>query len=269
MKTIILIVLLNLLTTQIYAQNHFVWPDSAEIAVCLTYDDAKVSHLDTVRPDLNLYNLKGTFFCPGGSGSVNDRMDEWREMVKEGHELGNHSLFHPCLKTGEDGEIRGEWLEPEFYLEDYTVRKLISELKIANTLLKAIDGKTKRSYSYTCSDFHAGGVDFSDKISHLFTGARSGGNKFPESIENLNLYFIPSFSGREPHSGQDLISFLEKAAEKRTLAVFIFHGVGRGSIKISRKAHTELLAYLAENRARFWVTTFSEMVEYIRANKGN
>lgn len=261
-----LIMLLNCFSDQIVAQDDFIWPDNAEAAVCLTYDDGNDNHLDIVRPDLNHYNFKGTFFCPGISGSLYSRMDEWRELVKDGHELGNHSLVHPCLRISETGTVRGKFLKPENELEGYTVREMLTELYIANTLLTAVDGETNRTYGYTCSDNLAGGEDFSDKISHLFDGARIGGNTVPESIDKLNLYLIPSFVGKGD-SSKRFIDFVERAAEKRTLAVFMFHGIGGANLITSREAHKELLEYLTKHQDRFWVTTFGEMVRYVRANR--
>jgi sialate O-acetylesterase len=260
------IILIILLANQIFAQDEFVWPDNAEAAVCLTYDDGNDNHLDIVRPDLNKYNFNGTFYCPGISGSLYRRMDEWRALVKDGHELGNHSLVHPCLRITENYSVRGKFLKPEYQLEGYTVREMIDELRIANTLLKAVDGDTNRTYGYTCADNIAGGVDFSDKITHLFDGARMGGNTVTESIDSLNLFMVPSFVGRGD-SSKKFIDFVEKAAEKRTIAVFMFHGIGGANLITSREAHKELLEYLTKHKDRFWVTTFGEMVRYVRAHR--
>ena len=261
-----LIILLTLISNQIFAQDDFSWPDNAEAAVCLTYDDGNDNHLDIVRPDLNQYNIKGTFYCPGGSYSLASRMDDWRELVKDGHELGNHSLVHPCLRIDEKGTVRGKFLKPENQLEGYTVRQMVTELRIANTLLTAVDGDSNRTYGYTCSDILAGGIDFSGKITHLFDGARTGGNTVPESIDQLNLYLVPSFVGKGD-SSKKFIDFVEKAAEKRTLAVFMFHGIGGANLITSREAHKELLEYLTKHQDRFWVTTFGEMVRYVSANR--
>jgi sialate O-acetylesterase len=252
--------------SQIFAQDDFIWPDNAQAAVCLTYDDGNDNHLDIVRPDLNQYNIKGTFYCPGVSGSLHHRMDEWRELVKDGHELGNHSLVHPCLRIDANNNVRGKFLKPENQLEGYTVRQMVTELYIANTLLKAVDGDTNRTYGYTCSDHFAGGIDFSDKIGHLFDGARTGGNTVPESIDSLNLYLVPSLVGKGDNS-KKFTDFVEKAAEKRTLAVFMFHGIGGANLITSREAHKELLEYLTKHQDRFWVTTFGEMVRYVKTNR--
>jgi sialate O-acetylesterase len=65
-------------------------------AVVLTYDDALNVHLDNAAPLLDSLGLKATFYLSGYSGTLNKRTDEWRKLASNGHELGNHTLFHPC-----------------------------------------------------------------------------------------------------------------------------------------------------------------------------
>ena len=265
MKTIAFITLVNILAIQILAQDNFTWPNNARAAVCLTYDDGLDCHLDTARVDLNQYNLKGSFYCPGKSESLFERMEDWRTLVEKESELGSHSLFHPCEKAKKGRKIFA-WITPEYDLANYTVEQIITELTVANTLLKAVDGKEKRTYAYTCSDYKAGGENFSNQISHLYTGARAAGS-IPESIKDLNLYRVPSWAVVDP-SIKELIAYIEQAAEKGTLAVFMFHGVGANHMRVSREAHKELLAYLTEHSDRFWVATFSDIIDYIRTKRG-
>ena len=92
--------LLLALTAVLAAQpDQFRWPNGAKAAVCLTYDDGVDIHLDHAAPDLEAVNLRGTFYVPGHSRSLYERMDEWRALAARGHEIGNHTVFHPCLKV--------------------------------------------------------------------------------------------------------------------------------------------------------------------------
>ena len=261
-----LFILLNILAIQLIAQDNFYWPNNVKAGVCLTYDDGLDCHLDTASVDLNRYGLKGTFYCPGNQKSLQTRMNDWRELAEQGHELGNHSLFHPCQKIKEGREIF-EWVTPEYDLTNYSVEQIIAELDIANTLLQAVDGKGKRTYAYTCGDYEAGDEDFSKKIRHFFTGARAAG-PIPESMEDVNLYKIPSWCVNE-NTGQEMIAYVEQAADKGTHAVIMFHGIGANNLRVSRKAHNELLIHLAQHPDRFWVATFSDMVDYIKSRKGD
>src|SRR3984957_11915902 len=107
MKKILLF--LTVLTTLAgQAQDGTSW-NHKSCAVVLTYDDAIDVDLDNVLPALDSLDLKGTFYLIGSSSVVARRMAAWRKAAAEGHELGNHSMFHPC-----DGSVPGRnWVSPE------------------------------------------------------------------------------------------------------------------------------------------------------------
>ena len=137
------------LMIQNQSNAQFKWPDGKKAAVVFTYDDGLDCHLDVAVPQLDEFGFKGTFYCTGNSPSLYNRMSEWRQLAKNGHELGNHSLFHPC-----DGK-KQDWVKPEYDLNNYTLGQIVNELQTANTLLKAVDGNEDRTFGFTCSDYAA------------------------------------------------------------------------------------------------------------------
>ena len=153
MKSKLKVQLISLLLISIpaFTNAQFKWPNGAKAAVCLTYDDALDGQLDYAIPQLDSMGLKGTFFLTGNSSCLYRRMSEWRRAAKNGHELGNHTLFHPCIRNRPDG-TKFDWVKPEYDFANYNMARLLNELKTANTLLKAIDGEEVRTYGYTCSD---------------------------------------------------------------------------------------------------------------------
>ncbi|MEZ5104934.1 MAG: polysaccharide deacetylase family protein [Draconibacterium sp.] len=237
----------------------FKWPDGKKAAVIFTYDDGLDCHLDIAVPQLEEFGFKGTFFCTGNSESLSKRMEEWREIAENGHEIGNHTLFHPC-----DGS-RGDWVKPEYDLKNYSPEQIVNELRTANTLLKAVDGKAKRTYAFTCSDFEAGDFDFSGEVEKLFVAARLDG-PVPESMKGYNIYKAPSWGVNNP-SADELISYINEARENGTIAVFMFHSVGGGYLNVGAEEHRKLLEYLKENEVDFYNSTFMEVMEYIKANQ--
>ena len=107
------------------------WPDGKQAAIVLTYDDALRSHLDVALPQLDAAGFKGTFFLSGTLPQ--EDVERWRKAAAAGHELGNHSVFHPCAK--------GTFEMPEQYTnERYSVKTMLTEIRVMNTLLHAIDG---------------------------------------------------------------------------------------------------------------------------------
>jgi sialate O-acetylesterase len=108
-------VFLLLMSVSEMAVAQFTWPKGAKAAVVFTYDDGLDCHLDVAVPQLDEFGFKGTFYCTGNSQSLYNRTDEWRTIARNGHELGNHTLFHPC-----DGSKAG-WVKPEYDLNNYTI----------------------------------------------------------------------------------------------------------------------------------------------------
>ncbi|RZK52923.1 MAG: chitooligosaccharide deacetylase, partial [Hymenobacter sp.] len=121
-------------------------------AVVLTYDDAIDVDLDHALPALDSAGLRGTFYLIAAAPVVQRRLPEWRAAARRGHELGNHSLFHPC-----DGRPTGRgFVTPDNDLSTYTLGRATQEIRAANTLLQAIDGQTRRTFAYPCGDLVIG-----------------------------------------------------------------------------------------------------------------
>ncbi len=257
MKQLGSIFFLILFSQAVFAQ--FQWPEGKKAAVVFTYDDGLDGHLDVAVPQLDEFGFKGTFFCTGNSESLSKRMEEWRKIVREGHELGNHTLFHPCDGTGQD------WVKPEYDLRNYSKEQILAENTLANTLLKAVDGKEKRTYAYTCGDCAAGNDDFTEDMKSMFEAARLDG-PIPVSMKNYPVYKTPSWGVDSP-TAEELINYVNEAREKGTIAIFMFHSVGGGYLNVGADEHRALLQYVKEHEDEFYNGTFMEVMEYIKANQ--
>ncbi len=75
-------------------QTHFQWPNGKRAAVSLTFDDSRLSQIDAGLAVLRKQGVKATFYAqaPG----VEKRLEGWKQAVAEGHEIGNHTVTHPC-----------------------------------------------------------------------------------------------------------------------------------------------------------------------------
>lgn len=238
----------------------FAWPEGKKAAVCLTYDDGLDCHLDVAAPALERHGFRGTFYVTGNSSSLQSRTEDWRAMAARGHELGNHTLFHPCHGSTYD------WVKPEYDLDSYTLERLMSELYTANSLLKAVDGREERSFAYTCTNHTIGGVSFVDQIKTLFPSARGGG-EMPASMDQVDPHYVPSWGVEDP-SGEELIRYVDRALEQGTLAVIMFHSVGGGYLNVSSEAHEQLLEYLEKRRDVFWVEPFQQVMQHVDEQLG-
>ncbi len=72
----------------------FRWPGGKRAALSLSFDDARSSQIDIGLALLAGYGIKVTFYVL--VPEVQRRLDGWKSAVAYGHEIGNHSLHHPC-----------------------------------------------------------------------------------------------------------------------------------------------------------------------------
>lgn len=257
------LVLLAALPAAAEPPGPFPWPDGARAAVVLSYDDGVDVHLDHAAPDLEAVGLRGTFFVPGHSESLAKRLSEWRALAARGHELGNHAIFHPCLRTVPEGGR--DWVRSEYALESYTVERIRAEVAAMNTTLLAVDGEASRTFAYNCGDTTAGGHSYVDALRPLFLAARAVGDPPVTDVRALDPMIVPSYMPQDV-SGDVLIAFAKKAVAAGGLGVFVFHGVGGGhSIDVPREAHRQLLAWLAANRQTVWTGTFKKVMTHVVA----
>ena len=76
------------------AQTDNAW-HGKKCAVVLTYDDGLNIDLTNVIPALDSVVLKGTFYISDYFNGLNAQINKWRSAAAEGHELGNHTIWHP------------------------------------------------------------------------------------------------------------------------------------------------------------------------------
>ncbi len=252
----IAIALLALCLASPVAAGSFDWTGGRKAAIVLTYDDALVSHLDVAAPQLEAAGLRGTFFL-NGTFAAKD-IPRWRRLAKVGHELGNHSIFHPCPRASFP-------MDAQFNSERYTVPGMLREIGAMNTLLTAIDGQATRTYSVPCSISLAGGADYTDAlkasgtIAYVRTGVPS--DAVVSDPAKLDPFRVPSRSFPETATAEDLIAYVKDVQRAGGLGVFMFHGVGGDYLTVSSEAHQGLLRYLKAHEAEIWVAPFQQVMQ--------
>lgn len=256
---------LLLITLPSVSQNNLKTPwNSKQCAVALTYDDGLNVHLDNVIPILDSLNIKATFYIPGNSKSLEKRLYEWKAVANNGHELGNHTLFHPCNGNSKDRD----WVNADYDLDNYSINKIIEEIELANFLLYTIDNKTKRTFAYTCGDKTIKDSSFVELIKKDFIGARDVYGTF-NAINNIDLFSIKAY-GINGENAVDLINLVKEAQATNSLIVFLFHGVGgEHNLNISLEEHNKFVRYLKRNEVSIWTTSLVEILEFYTENLEN
>jgi peptidoglycan/xylan/chitin deacetylase (PgdA/CDA1 family) len=248
--------LFSIFTISVQAQNKIAWPHHKKAVIVLTYDDGLDSQLKNAVPALEAAKLPATFFLIGDINS--NKIPQWRALSKKGFELGNHTLYHPCMAP--DNPVNST---------HYTPTTIVAEIGIMNNFLFAVDGKTSRTYAYPCTETTVGGKDYVEMLrrSGFVKYARVGGDTdaVVTDFKHLDPLQIPAYGLDDNTPGAKLIAFVKQVERKGGMGVIMFHGIGGDYITTSVKAHQQLINYLKKHRREIWVATFQQAVDYAMA----
>ena len=243
-----------------YSQTGQPW-NGKKCAVVITYDDAINQHLDNAIPVLDSLRLKATFYVTAFSQSMQARLNEWKKLAVNGHELGNHTLYHPCI-----GGKGREWVSPEYDMSSYTVRRMVDETRMTNLFLQALDGKTIRTFAFTCGDMKIGDSSFINAMRTDFVAARAVRNEM-HKINEIDLYNVDCYMVNN-HSFEQMKEWVDKAIQTNSLLVILFHGVGGGNaLNVSLPAHRDILKYIKQKEKEIWIAPLVDVAEFIKTSK--
>ena len=238
------------------AQSNAAW-QGKKCAVVVTYDDALNVHLDNAIPLLDSLNLKGTFYLTAFSDGSKKRLNDWKRAAVKGHELGNHTLFHPCV-----GGSGREWVRTETDMRNYTVQRMEDEVRMTNVFLQSLDNKQKRTFAFTCGDMKIGDSSFIQGMKKDFVAARAVRHQM-HKINEVDLLNVDCYAVNG-ETGTQMIEWVKKAVQTNSLLVILFHGVGgEHSINVSSAAHRELLTYLKRNEKEIYIAPMVDVAEHI------
>lgn len=225
------------------------WPAGCAGAVSLTFDDGMASHLAVAAPLLDRYELRATFYIQpsGDCESWQKRLEPWRAVARAGHEIGNHSLSHPCSQNHSDGGNG---------VERMSVAEIEADLDVAEERLRigVPEYTDERTFCYPCYQSHVGAgptrQSYVPAVARRFPAARGKGDK-PNSARGVDLHYLWSW-GVERRSGAELIGLCEWAALEGRWAVLTFHGINEGHLPVAEADLRLLCTHLARHRERIW-----------------
>jgi peptidoglycan/xylan/chitin deacetylase (PgdA/CDA1 family) len=238
----------------------FPWPRGERAAVSLAYDDALDSQLQNALPALDRAGLKATFYLSLASPNVARQMAAWRRAAMNGHELGNHTLFHACSRSAPDRA----WVTPDNDLDTVSAAQLVAQIRVGNTLLQALDGRQERSFAAPCGDALARGEPYLPLLREDFVAMKTRFGGVVADMAALDVHAVPVLVPAGA-SGAQLIALVQRAARAGTMINLTFHGVGGDFLSVSSQAHDELLQHLAENRHLYWTDSFINIMKHVKA----
>lgn len=224
--------------------------------ISLTYDDALPVHRTDVAPALSALGLHGTFYVPAATDDLHAHIPEWRAVAAAGHELGNHTCWHPC---------RGQptWLDPSYHLTSYNRRRIRDEIAMADRVLRLVDGRTVRSFAASCGNLTCGpgeGESFVDDLRPYACAVRAGHDQQP--LIGRPPFVIPAVHG-DGKTADYLIAACEPLlAQPDGWLVVLFHGVGADThgLHILPAEHLRFVTWIAAQRERLSAVPVAEAV---------
>jgi peptidoglycan/xylan/chitin deacetylase (PgdA/CDA1 family) len=241
------------------------WPDGNQAALSLSFDDARHSQIDTGLALLDKYDAKVTFYVV--PDRVKERLKGWKQAVVSGHEIGNHTLYHPCT-----GNL--DWVGPDNTIENYTLNKMRAELLDANQQIQALLATTPESFAYTCGDTTVGrglkNKSYIPVVAELFTSGRGWQNEAANNPAKVDMAHVLSMK-MDDMSFENIKAIIEQARKKGYWLVLAGHEIGQdGGAYTSRTAMLEnLLAYAQDKNNKIWIAPVGTISQYIRNNRKN
>ncbi len=236
----------------------FKWPEGRKMALSLTFDDARHSQIDTGIPLLNKYGVKATFYV-SPDNMIND-LEKWRMAVLNGHDIGNHSLLHPC-----SGNFM--WSRTKA-LEDYTLDKMKAELDSANRFIEAILGVHPVSFAYPCGQTFVGrGINvqsYVPLIALLFESGRGWLNEAPNDPAFCDL---SQLNGTEldGKSFDQVLELIETAKTNGYWLILAGHEMNEEGFQTSQLKTIESICKYATDPANgIWIDNVHKVASFIK-----
>jgi peptidoglycan/xylan/chitin deacetylase (PgdA/CDA1 family) len=257
----VITILSNGITFAQKADSSILWPDGKQVAVSLSFDDARMSQVDTGTALLDQYGIKATFYVqPSG---VQRRLEGWKKAVANGHEIGNHSLVHPCS---------GNFLwSRKNALENYTIDEMRNQLVEANKQIYELLGVKPVDFAYPCgSTFVGRGVhtkSYVPVVAELFLTGRGWLDEGPNDPAFCDF---AQLTGVEM-DGKDfdqILPLLENAKKTGAWLVLAGHEMGESGNQTTRLSMLKKLIEYAQDPVNgIWIAPVETVAKYILAER--
>lgn len=236
----------------------FVWPHGKRAAVSLSFDDARVSQVDAGLPILDKHGVKATFYL--SPSRTHERLNAWQRALANGHELGNHTMTHPC-------SANFLWSR-ENALEDYTLERMERELLDANAFIEQTFGVKPSTYAYCCGQKFVGRGTHLQSYVPLIARHFVVGRGFRDETPNDPVVCdLAQASGVDSDNTpfETLRAWVDRAVEERGWVIFVSHEIDDlPRLAMQADVLDAVCAYCAGPANGVWVDTVTAIGAYVR-----
>jgi peptidoglycan/xylan/chitin deacetylase (PgdA/CDA1 family) len=237
----------------------FRWPQGKKAALSLTFDDARESQVDSGFPILDELGVKATFYV--SFAPFERRLDEWKEAASAGHEIGNHSVSHPCSGNFRFSETN--------YLEEYTLDRMEKELIEASDTIEGHIGIRPTTFAYPCGQTFVGRgeearsyVPLVAKHFHLGRGFKGESPLHPLWGDMAQAPGV-DFDGA---TFDDVKRFLNRAVDRNQWLLLAGHDVGHDPEQtVQADTLRQVCEYALNPDNGIWIDTAAKVAAYCRS----
>lgn len=239
----------------------FPWPEGIRFAVSLTFDDARLTQIDKGIPLLNKYGVKATFYV--SPEQLLQRVDDWKQVVANGHEIGNHTMTHPC--TGNYAFSRDN------ALEEYDLKRIAKEIDKANVFILAELNVEAKSFAYPCGQKFVGrGNNVKSYVPLVANRFLSGRGWLGEDSNDPRICDFSQLLGMESDgkSFEQLKALIDKTAAEGDWLILAGHEMADFGDQTTFLSSLEALCQYAQDKANgIWLDTVEHIAAFIKDNR--
>jgi peptidoglycan-N-acetylglucosamine deacetylase len=236
------------------------WPAPYRCAVSFTFDDARYSQLDVGMPIFEKHDVPATFYV--SPKPFIDHATEWSAASQAGHEIGNHTIYHPCCRNFGFSDTRT--------LESYTLEMIRHDCVEANALIEQHTGNVPQTFAYPCGQTYVGvGVDtrsYVPVIAERFLSARCFAEGAINNPAACNMHQLAAYDSDEA-TFDTIRKIIDRCAETGGWVIFAGHEIGTlGSRQTTGiEVLDETFSYLAKKLPEAWVATMTDVATCVAA----
>jgi len=233
-------------------------------AVSLTFDDGTQNQLEKAVPALDESGMKGTFYLRPSGNDWSRRQAAWTAVAAAGHEIGNHTLTHPCPSNilGAPGG-----------LEEMSLVDIENDILAAQQRLEQLaPHQAAWTFAYPCYCTYVGrGPDrqsYIPVVARRFLSGRAGGEygfgNHPAVVDLACTWSLPV----ERMSGYEMIGLVEEITARGHWAILVFHEIDGSRLTVGSHDFRMLLNHLRRRAGVIWTAPVVEVARKIAGFQG-
>lgn len=239
----------------------FSWPESKQAAISLSFDDARESQVLVGTQLLDRYNIKATFYVvPSG---VEKQLEGWRKAVLNGHEIGNHTLTHPC--TGNFAWSRKN------ALENHSLNSIKKELADCNKRIEALLQVKAEVFAYPCGQkFDGTGTKTKSYVPVVADMFVTGRGWMDEAANDPLFCNMAQLTGVEMDGKNfdQILPLIETAKKNGQWLILAGHEMGDSGDQTTRLSMLKQLSeYVKDPKNGVWIAPVGTVSKYIQRQK--